>query len=545
MVNRHSQILAILITAGALLSHTVALRGADEDRDLLIQHGIEPARDAIAKYLASLQPTAAAQQRFSELIAQLGDEDFSRREDDMLQLMRSPVYAADLLTRAAHSDDREIGYRAKLILEQADANYARILTATFRVIERQEIKGLADSILRTLPLCSNEHVFIAAQSALAATASAADIELLEQSIRAPHLETRLAAINAAAQLAYDRIRATLVELLGDGEIRVRFAAARALANHGDRQCLDALVKLLDADELSMRVKAVETLRALTGQDFAYVAYVEKEERRAATTAWRDWIAADGKTAKLFFPLKPVRVEIGRTLICLATQNKVIELDAGGKQVWEQDGLMYPWRAAGLPNGHRLVACYNGRNAFEYDARGKEVWKVEGLPGGPHSVQRLDNGNTLLACSDSHQVVEVSPDGKTVWSVTIAGRPVDARRAPNGRTLVVLQSSGQIVEVDRDGKVVWKIESLQGPNTAQPLDNGNLLVAEVNVRRVSEMTREGKVVWSIEVPTSPYDAQRVADGTTLVAESGKVSVFNQEGKKFSETVTSGDTRVTRY
>src|SRR5205823_10819909 len=141
-------------------------------------------------------------------------------------------------------------------------------------------------------------------------------------------------------------------------------------------------------------------------------------------------------------------EVGRTLICFHSQNKILELGEGNKQTWSVQSVMTPWACQGLANGHRLVASYNSRLVVEFDETGQEVWRRAGLPGQPFSVQRLENGNTLLALSDAQKVVEIDRDGRIVWEIVTAGRPVDARRLSDGNTLVSLQSANRVVEFDR-------------------------------------------------------------------------------------------------
>ncbi len=536
-------VVALLAIAASLAT---SLCWGDEHTDLLQQYGIAPDRNSIAAYLKSLHPTAESERVYGNLIEQLGDSRYTVREAAMRKLMRTPIYARQMLQDAANHEDREIGYRANIVLGQAEENYSRILHAVFQTVTRAKIQGLAEPILNSMPLCVRQHVIQSAHQALASTVNVdSDLGLIQQSLHDENLAIQIAAIYLAAHAAFDDSQETFAELLKARDPQVRFAAAHALANHGDRRCLAALVELLDAEELSVRVNSVQALRALTGQRFNFVAYAEQPARSASVKKWSDWIAARGDDAELKFPPERVRVELGRTLICLATQGKVIELDASGRQIWEQGNLKYPWRAAGLHNGHRLVACYNGRCVREYDAQGKEIWKVEQLPGGPHSAERLENGHTLMACSDSNQIVEVDSGGKRVWAKTIDGRPVDARRMENGNTLVALQRAGKVVEIDPTGKEVWSLTGLMGPNTVQRLDNGNLVISEVSTRRVAEHTVDGKVVWKAELKSSAYDAQRLADGTTIVAEQGRISVYDRDGKVISTRTTNGDTRVTRY
>ncbi len=67
---------------------------------------------------------------------------------------------------------------------------------------------------------------------------------------------------------------------------------------------------------------------------------------------------------------------GRYLVAVRGANKVMELDAAGKVVWECN-TSNPMSAVRLPNGNTLVACYiMGGNAIEYDRAGKPVWTLK-------------------------------------------------------------------------------------------------------------------------------------------------------------------------
>jgi hypothetical protein len=355
------------------------------------------------------------------------------------------------------------------------------------------------------------------------------------------------AFTALAGLPLDEAEfaADAARLLYDAEDQVRLAAARALADRGRRESLAELEKLLGSPQLEVRVEADRTLRALTGQQFGFTAYEAEEQREAARRRWQAWIASDGPTAGLHFPLRTVAYELGRTLVCNYTESKVYEYDARGEKVWESTVGPQPWCCQGLPNGHRLVGTYNDQQVTEYDERGKEVWKAGGLPGGPTSVSRLDNGHTLIACTDSQRVVEVDHAGKIVWNITVDGRPVQAQRLGDGRTLVVLQNGGKVVEVDRQGKVLWELSAPENPFSAQRLENGNTLVSMMTSGEVREFDRNKTVVWKYGGLTNPYDVQRTSSGTTLIVDNAGVVEVDAASKVVWRLTMSGVSRAYRF
>src|SRR5207253_9817203 len=100
----------------------------------------------------------------------------------------------------------------------------------------------------------------------------------------------------------------------------------------------------------------QSLEALTGQRIAFVADGRPTERAAAARIWQQWIESSGSTASLVLPLTDQVVPLGRTLLVAGGQ-KLVELDAASKQLWELQLPGAAWGCQGLPNGHRLVAVY--------------------------------------------------------------------------------------------------------------------------------------------------------------------------------------------
>ncbi|MCA9271238.1 MAG: PQQ-binding-like beta-propeller repeat protein, partial [Planctomycetales bacterium] len=330
----------------------------------------------------------------------------------------------------------------------------------------------------------------------------------------------------------------------DNSDHIKFEAAWALGNVGRNESLAAFGDLLASEDLKVRLRSVQALRALTGQKFKYSAYETADVRDEAMQQWRTWIAGEGKTARLAFPIRTGAELLGRTLICYYSQNKVVEIDADGKETWAKE-IPYAWGCQGLPNGHRMVASFSQKFIAEYDADGREVWKKTGLPGAPFSVERLENGNVLVACSDSQKVVEVAPDESIAWQVQISGRPMDARRLDNGNTLVALQTVGKVVEVDRSGAVVWEAVNQAGVLSASRLENGNTLICRSGNNMVVEINRAGDVVWSHSGLRNPYDAQRLPSGNTLIVDFQGVRELNPKGEVVWQRDGNGASRVHRY
>jgi hypothetical protein len=79
----------------------------------------------------------------------------------------------------------------------------------------------------------------------------------------------------------------------------------------------------------------------------------------------------------------------------------------------------------LPGGGLVLGLFGNNRVVEYDANGKEVWSANVQ--WPSSVVRLPNGRTLVASQNTRQVVELDRNGRAVWSYTADGQVYQARR----------------------------------------------------------------------------------------------------------------------
>jgi HEAT repeat protein len=103
------------------------------------------------------------------------------------------------------------------------------------------------------------------------------------------------------------------------------------------------------------------------------------------------------------------------------------LDAKGKELKSfQVGHMQWGGGDVLPNGHVLVAQWNQNKVVEYDQDGKQVWEA-GFQW-PNNVSKLPNGNTLVCSQNTNKVAEFNRSGKIVWEHQCNdGQPFRVRR----------------------------------------------------------------------------------------------------------------------
>jgi len=107
--------------------------------------------------------------------------------------------------------------------------------------------------------------------------------------------------------------------------------------------------------------------------------------------------------------------------------QLVEMDTAGKEVRTVPaGNTASWASVeALANGHFLVALYGVNKVVEIDAAGKEVWSANVQ--NPSHATRLKNGNTLVATPEGRKVAELDRAGKEVWKTTTQGRVWRARR----------------------------------------------------------------------------------------------------------------------
>jgi hypothetical protein len=410
------------------------------------------------------------------------------------------------------------------------ARRSDVLATAINNIRRDGSAGSTEALLNVAPLLSEEYLLTSAALALDAGAKEDDVARLMEALERGQPAAQLISIRAATRVAPEQAKSPLARMLSAPDDRVRLAAARALANLGERaNVLEILVRLLESSQVAVRSRSHQSLQSLTGQKIPFAIEGAAADRAAAIQKWKQWMVANGASAEFRLPLEDRTVPLGRTLV--VSRGAMIELDADRKEQWKLQLSGAAWGCQGLPNGNRLVAINSHAMVIEYDSSGKEVWRKDRLPAPPTSVQRLDSGNTLVACSNVNQVVEISPDGSTTM-IPVAGRPIWAQRLDNGNTLVALQETQRVVEVNGAGKILWEARTGgHPPSHAVRLENGNTLVTLTQARKVVEYDPSGRtIVWSTQAPlVNPYVAQRLAGGNTLVGDHSGVQEFDATGK----------------
>lgn len=234
-------------------------------------------------------------------------------------------------------------------------------------------------------------------------------------------------------------------------------------------------------------------------------------------------------------------------------NRMLELDAGGKVVWEHKPPSIAVLFEVLPNGNVLYA-YGGKptGVREVTRKGDEVWNYVSKCPQVLGCSRLANGHTLVAEQGPCQAVEVSAKGEVVRVTPLATSHAsyhlqvrNIHKLPNGNILAAHEGEGAVREVDVAGKLVWEYTGVENAGDAQRLKNGNTLISCGTQKRVIEVTPHKQIAWQFTAADAPElnltwvsSIQQLPNGNLLVGNF----LRGQEGKGAHAFEVTRDKRV---
>jgi hypothetical protein len=483
------------------------------------------------------------------LVRQLGDYSFKKREQASHSLRMACRPALVFLQPAENDPDPEIASRARRCVDVIkQGSDLLLLPAAARVVAARKPAGAARVLLAYLPVENDENVAEAIVDALGIVgiSGAKADPVVTAGLTANDPVVRAAAATVLARLPEQR--PAVRRLLTDADNRVRFTAARALFNMGDKSAVPTLIPLLAEAPEAIAVQSEDLLCRLLGDKEPPAGLDTRSAagRRQCAQAWKDWWKAN-ETRIEPAQLKDEMAVFGFNLICEAHlpngQGRVFCCARDGKPRW-QFALHNPIDAQVLPGQRLLIANCNSNRVVEVDRRGKVLWSHP--VNLPVSCQRLPNGNTFIGTYSS--LLEVTREGKTVFSYSKPRSIFSAMKLRNGH-LLYIHSRGSIVELDTAGKEVRRI-NVGGTGSwggVEPLANGNYLVAQCDRNKVVEVDKAGKVVWEYSINT-PSLATRLRNGHILVSsiQGNRCVEIDRGGKVLWERKVQGRLfRVRRY
>ncbi len=520
------------MTVVGLLAAAVAA-GTEADieqyKKLLQEKGIATTAVGITRHLHEISPTPAMINNIDSLIQQLGAESYKDRRAAQKKLEAMGHLAEAKVRAAAKSKDPEIRARASRLI-RSYSNYEANAVLHACVVALGDLEagsaGVA-ALLKAAPLYSRPYLARAAEEALQKLAGPEDAATLTAAARDLKSPARYLAVVALGGLLGGEKSSALHPFLQDADPRMVLAAARAVANVGDRQAIPALLRLMQHDKVSIRHQSFALLQQFTRTTIYYSAHANSRERAEALRHWQRWYEQKGKTAKLHFPVNPgfgMGYLNGHTLIALGNGNGgVVELDRRKKEVWR-----YPfrdcWTAEKLANGNYLIGSHSQEKLVEVTRDKKVVWEY---PTKAMGAVQLGNGNVLAATHTSHTVIEIRKrDKQIVWQYNAGADCYKARRLPNGNTLVAGQRF--IREVTPRKTVAWEYNEGTYFYSIQPLPGGNIVTVD-HSGSIFELNRAKKRVWELQHRSST-GAFKLSNGNVLVAFSGNIKEFTRKGKE---------------
>jgi WD40 repeat protein len=409
----------------------------DRYERVLKANGIEPTPAGILGFVSPL-----SDKRLRQLVRQLGDNSYARREQAMKLLSVLPVVPSQALHDAAQSRDPEVRYRARIVLNRTrKARNSPALLAAFKKMRGKAFAKGAPVVLEMIPQLESETMIAAAAEALDSIAQPEHVGKLRTALRrGKHTRMRLAALRVLVRLAGEKAVDDLKDVVKEDDEQIRMAAAAALVNLKRRESLEVLVKLLDSKDVAIRAGAVRYLRNITGRRFGYLAIDKSPARQRAARQWLAWVSRHGATAKLNLdpkqavaasPRLTLAAELLRQIsghgstvygVAFSPDGKRLASGSGdglvkiwevadGRLVWEKSGHggITVYSVAFSPDGKLLASGSYDKTVKLWDAKsGKELRTLRGHAQGVRIVAFSADGQWLASCGDDGDVI--------VWEV---------------------------------------------------------------------------------------------------------------------------------
>ena len=129
----------LVVLVGVSLCGFPAAADVSTYEKTLSDRGIAPNADGINDYLQQLHPSPELRAKALALIKQLGDDNFSRRESAMQQLLIMPVLDTEAIAAATESPDPEVRWRSQKVLGVGRPETERMQYAAVGVLEEKKL----------------------------------------------------------------------------------------------------------------------------------------------------------------------------------------------------------------------------------------------------------------------------------------------------------------------------------------------------------------------------------------------------------------------
>jgi len=479
--------------------------------------------------------TDADRARLGELLLQLGDEDFDKREAASEQIEGFGVAAIGPLRQAERSGNPEVLRRCERCLKNIEKVPTRTLaSAAARLLGDLKPEGMTQILLNYLPLAEDDAVGDDVRFALSTIAvrDGKPDPLLLQTLESKEAVKRSAAAEALTRGGDAALRDKMRQFMAketDADINLRIAIVLVTIAK-NKSLVEPMIKLMAEVPVEAGWRAEEILVRMAGEKGPNTSLAaDKPTRDKARDEWLKWWTANEKDVDLA-KLDEIERTLGYTLVVemdvRGTGGRVKEITPDGKVRWQITNVQFPTDALVLPGNRVLVAEQNTNRVSERDtATGKEIWGETFQQ--PIGLSRLSNGNLVIV--GRHQVVEWDRNRKAITTITRPGYDIVAGAKLRNGQFAIYNQQGQIVTYDKDGKQVDTYATGRGNYNAtmQVLPNGKLIITQQRaVAEVDLVAKKTEVLMTYNFPTS---AQRLPNGNILVSNQNTYQVAEMDPK----------------
>lgn len=493
---------------------------------------------ALLEFYKNHTVTDADRTRLNDLIKQLGDDDFDKREAASDTIEKFGVAAIGLLRQAERTGDIEVIRRCERCLKNIEKVPTRTLAAAAaRLLAELKTDGMSEVLINYLPLAEDESVADDVRFALAAVAmrDGKPDSILQQNLDAKEPIKRGAASEALTRGGDKAVREQMrkrIDKETDAEIRLRIAMA-LVSVAKDKSIVENMIKIMADAPFEVGWRAEEILVRLAGEKGPTISFSgDKATKDKAVEEWSKWWKANEKDVDLA-KLDEIERTLGYTLLIemdiRGIGGRIREIGPDGKNRWEITNVQFPTDAIILPGNKVIVAEQNNNRVSERDIskNGQEIWGVTFNQ--PIGLQKLANGN-LVVCG-RNQIVEWDRTRKAVTTITRNQYDIVAGVKMRNGEFAVYNQQGQLMTYDKEGKLLNTIAGGGGRgnynSTIQVLPNNSLLITGFrSVLEVDVAKKESKSVMNYNYPTS---AQKLPNGNILVANQNNYQVAEMEPK----------------
>jgi len=538
---RTALLLSLFVTTPAARAREAVLP-EDPDERLLKEAGVGTSNPDLLRLLRQRSETPAS--ALPALIRQLGDDQYSQRQETSRRLVACGAMAIPSLWAAVNDKDAEIAFRAKECLAAMDRpGGLGAVPAAARLLARRRSAEAVAALLRFLPYAgggeTEEQVWLLL-AALAPRDGKPDPALLAALKDAEPSRRAVAACllgRSADRAARDAVR----PLLDDADPQVRLRAAQGLLARRERAALPALIGLLEARPVAVAWQAEELLHWAAGADgpAAVVGAGDATEGKKCRAAWQEWWEKSGTRRDPTLYGQGVRAP-GLLLLAGADEGfPVILRGCDGTTRWHLEQVGSPSDVR-LLDGDRVLLA-NSSRITERNLGGEVLWQAKIKNAA--SCRRLPNGHTFFANAQS-DVGEITPAGEIVYSTN--DRPT--LRVLFYESLPWNLANGRLAVLEgrrRNGSTIVQVDPARATIVGQPqyllgwrhpwrvldtLPDGGLLVD--HDEHLCALDSRYRSVW--ECPLSTISASQWPDGQTvavsLYVDDGRVTEIDREGRQ---------------